>query len=50
MKRIAWKWVGGKDGHYEIYVDGQFVESCDEEELNSVVRRLEEWYSKEKNS
>lgn len=44
MEKITWKWVGGNNGHYEVYVDGQFVESCDEGEINGVVRRLEEWY------
>lgn len=42
MKQITWKWVGGKDGHYEIYVDDEFVQTCDECELNSEVRKLEE--------
>ena len=42
MKKITWKWVGGRDGHYEIYVDGKLEQTCDEGELNSEVRKLEE--------
>lgn len=42
MKEIVYKWVGGRDGHYEIYVDGEFKESCDEGELGAELRKLEE--------
>ncbi len=40
MKQITWKWVGGREGHYEIYVDGQLVQTCDEGEINKKLTRL----------
>lgn len=34
--------VRNVNGHYEIYMDGRFVCSCDANELNEVVEEMEE--------
>lgn len=34
------KWVGGDCGHWEIYYEGEFIISCDDNELNQVLAEL----------
>lgn len=33
-------WVGGQDGHWEIYKDGEFIISCDDNELSVTLKTL----------
>lgn len=34
------RWVGGDNGHYEIYKENKFIISCDDNELNSTLDEL----------
>lgn len=35
---IEKRWVGGTCGHWEIYKDGKFIASCDDNELEETLR------------
>lgn len=39
---VTYKWIGGENGHYMVYKDTIFVESCDANELSEVLARLKE--------
>jgi len=34
------KWVGGHNGHWEIYNGNEFVISCDDSELTETIDKL----------
>ncbi len=37
---MSYKWVGGHNGHWEIYEGKKLVASCDDNELNETLREL----------
>lgn len=36
------KWVGGHNGHWEIYNGTEFLVSCDDGELNQTLKNIKE--------
>lgn len=40
IPKIEATWVGGHNGHWMIYVDGEFECSCDDSELSSTIRDI----------
>lgn len=34
------RWIGGHNGHWEIYTNGKFVTSCDDNELETTLKEL----------